>query len=98
MIGRLFKIPKHRVYNYKPQFFDPNEEAAKRELRKRQLFEGLTDEEAEDELLKIKMKAQFARKRDDYTTLSNNAERRRSNFTVLILVVILSALAWYIFF
>jgi len=36
MISHLFKLPKHRTFNYKPRHFDPVKEEIEKELQKKQ--------------------------------------------------------------
>jgi len=36
MISHLFKLPKHRTFNYKPRHFDLDKEEREKELQKKQ--------------------------------------------------------------
>ncbi len=36
MISNLFKLPRHKTFNYKPQFYDPVKEEIKNKLNEKQ--------------------------------------------------------------
>ena len=36
MISNLFKLPRHKTYNYKPRFYDPVKEEMQRKLKEKQ--------------------------------------------------------------
>jgi len=101
MLGfkRFFKLPSHRVFDYKPMYYDEEEEAITRQLKKKKFLDGLTDEQLEDEYHKEKVRLKFQKKRDEVMTISKGrsvGEDGRSNIRVVIIIFILSAICYFI--
>ena len=44
MISNLFKLPRHKTFNYKPQFYDPVKEEIKKKLKEKQGLELSVEE------------------------------------------------------
>ncbi|MCQ2226346.1 MAG: hypothetical protein MJZ01_00345 [Bacteroidales bacterium] len=90
----FFKLPKHRVFEYRPLYYDPEKE--QREQRRREL--GLADDDNNDD---GKYKAgQFIRSgamraRHDQFAQKMEAQKRRSQFILIALIIGLSVVAYY---
>ncbi len=71
MISHLFKLPRHRTYNYRPRHFDPLREEFKQKRKERQAEEILDDEDIEvpiKERMAIKgnyIRNKYAQKKED---------------------------------
>lgn len=92
----FFKVPKHRVFDYKPRFYDPEKE--RREQRRREL--GLADDDTQGEnyqpgsiIRNSGMKA-----RHDAFSQKMSKSRRQSRIFVLVFVGILCFLLYYLFY
>lgn len=93
-MARFFYTPKPRQFDYKPRYYDPEQEA--REQRRRELLgERLTNTDAEEyvpgELLRH-------RKMQRMIAADSNAARRKKSSSMIVLVAVLVllglAVAW----
>lgn len=96
----MFKIPGHRVFGYTPQFYDENEEAAKKAIKKRKFLDGLTEEEAEKAYQAEKLRLSIRQARsglvDRKLTNSKGGKKDRTGLRVLLIFLVLSLIAWFI--
>jgi len=97
MIGRFFHTPESRKFNINPRFYDPDKE--ERDERERRIKEelGIFVEKKDDgKPFKPNVKGQFRRAQGGHSKTTEKA-RRTSNTRLIILVMIL-ALVFYLFF
>lgn len=91
----FFKVPQHRVFDYKPRFYDPEKE--RREQRRREL--GLEDDDLNDDgeykpgsiIRNSGMKV-----RHESFSQKMSKQKRQSRFFVLIFIVLLSFVVYYL--
>ena len=91
----FFKVPKHRVFDYKPRFYDPEKE--RREQRRREL--GLVEEDVEDGEYKPGsiIRNSGMKSRHEAFTQKMSKSRRQSRLFVVVFVVMFSIIAYYLF-
>ncbi|NNM15794.1 MAG: hypothetical protein HKO56_03970, partial [Bacteroidia bacterium] len=65
----LVKLPGHKIFNYKPRYYDQEEEERKALIRRREIIQS-KDNEAHGELAKENIKELYGRKRQSYQTKS----------------------------
>ncbi len=98
MIGRFFHLPGTKRFNITPRFYDPDKE--EREERERRIKEelGIFDEKKEDDgkPFRPNIKGQFRKAQGGHSKSTEQA-RRASNTRLIILIMIL-ALIFYLFF
>lgn len=91
----FFKVPKHRVYDYQPIYYDPEKE--RREQRRREL--GLTgDDASEDEKSQgvgSLIRGGAMRQRHRNFSEKMRAQRKRSQFMLLAIAIVLIIIAYY---
>lgn len=91
------KIANHRVFNYTPRYYDPDKEARDAIVRRAKIEAGLIKEEDMDanvESAKHRISRAFHSR-----GISNQYKRtshRNSNIRIVVIIVILSALAYII--
>ena len=92
----LFKIPPHKVFNFKPRYYDPVKEEfeIRVERAKRDAGKGkIIDENGEYvQAIKGQMSRHFIDRR--ITT----KERKASNIRVFVIMIILRLIAYYLFY
>ena len=88
MIG-FFKIPKPRQFNYKPVFYDADKEELKEreQVIKQEL--GLADENDPRVSIRNRIRREYSRKRNVGTS-------RKSSLRLIIIIMILTGIAYYI--
>lgn len=97
MIGRFFHTPGTKKFQITPRFYDPDKE--ERDERERRIKEelGIYDEKKDDgKPFKPNVKGQFRRAQGGHSKTTEKA-RRASNTRLIILIMIL-ALVFYLFF
>lgn len=100
MIRSMFKIPGHRVFNYTPQFYNENEEAVKKAIKKKKFLDGLTEEEAEKayQAEKLRMSIRQARSNlvDRKFSTGNNGRKDKTGVRVFFIFLVLCLITWFI--
>ena len=101
MIGfkGFFKTPSHRIFDYKPMYYDEEEEVIQRQLKKKKFLDGLSEEDIEKEYHKEKLRLSLRKKREQVMTVSKGrsfGSDARSNFRVVAIVLILIAISYFI--
>lgn len=91
----FFKVPKHRQFDYKPRFYDPEKE--RREKRKIELgLGGESDEDVEEGLPGSIIRSGAMRKRHEMYSQKMAQQKRQTLLLRVLLVVALIAAAAYI--
>ena len=88
MISHLFKLPRHRSYNYKPRYYDPIKEEIEQGIHKKQI------EQEEEKKLSFEKRISFKARFDDRKYAERKEDRirlyiRTFTFILLMLVVYL---------
>lgn len=102
MIRSMFKVPGHRIFGYTPQFYNENEEAVKKAIKRRKFLDGLTEEEAEKAYQAEKLRLSIRQARSNlvdrkFTTGSGSGGKKdRTGLRVLFIFMLLCLLTWYI--
>lgn len=81
----FFNLSKPRQFNYKPFFYD----AQKDELEQRIKAHKFTEEQSEEERIKIRLRSNFERQR-------GKQKAKKQNWTRLIIMIALAGLIMYI--
>jgi len=87
MIGRMFKMPGHQRFEYRPRHFDPDKEEFQRRMRSNEIL----DYDDKDEL-RFRMSEGMRRKR--MYSKGSGAGSMRSNITVAVIAVVLAMMAY----
>jgi hypothetical protein len=87
MIGRMFKMPGHQRFEYRPRHFDPDKEEFQRRVKANEVLSYDDKDE-----LRYRMAASIKRKR--MYSKGTGAGSMRSNITVAIIAVVLSMIAY----
>jgi hypothetical protein len=87
MIGRMFKMPGHQKFEYRPRHFDPDKEEFQRRINANEVIDYGDREE-----LRFRMSESMRRKRV-YSRASSKGNLR-SNITVAVIAVALSMIAY----
>jgi len=100
MIRSMFKIPGHRVFGYKPQFYDENEEAIRKAVKKKKFLDGLTEEEAQKVYQAEKLKRSLRQARSNLVerklTKDRSGKKDKTGLRVLLIFLFLCLIAWFI--
>ncbi len=88
-IPRFFKLPKHKVFNYDPIYYDERKEKREERIRMIEQEMGIKKDEITRTLSKGSFSVHFERKRKS---------QRYSNMRLIILIVFLLFVAYYLFF
>lgn len=89
------KTPKHRVFNYTPQYYDPKEDERNAIIRRAKIEAGLIEEEdmdADVDRAKHRISRSFQNR-----TISSQYKRksqRSSNIRIVIIIIILATLTY----
>lgn len=92
-IPRLFKIPKHKEFNYRPIYFDPEKEEREERIKRIKAEMGVKDEDGKPYkpgIVRGQMRGQY---RQHYTQ-----SKRQSNVRLIVILLTLFALAYYIIY
>ncbi len=87
MIGKMFKMPGHQRFEYRPRHFDPDKEEFQRRVKSNEVLSYDDKDE-----LRFRMAASIRRKR--MYSKGTGATSMRSNITVAIIAVVLSMIAY----
>ncbi len=95
MAFRFTKTPKPQRFNYKTRFLDPEKEELKERLKR---IEQQKTGERDTEAVKSRIQSNFKRKSGRATTDRSfrSAQVRRSNMTLLLVVIVLCLGAYYL--
>lgn len=101
MIRSMFKIPGHRIFGYTPQFYNENEEAVKKAIKRKKFLDGLTEEEAEKAYQAERLRLSIRQARSNlvdrkFTASHNSAKKDRTGLRVLFIFLVLCLLTWFI--
>lgn len=88
----LFKTPKHRVFHYKPRYYDPQEER-RQELRSLSGDEGLVGEENITRHLRSRMHREF-----QHEAYHNRKKAGSQKLVRIIIIVTFAALLFALFY
>lgn len=89
----FFKVPKHRVFNYQPIYYDPEKE--RREQRRKEL--GLADDDVNGEYTTGSLiRGGAMRLRHEQFNQKMQSQKRKSQLTLVLLIVGLGVLAYYL--
>ena len=86
----LVKLPGHKVFEYKPRYYDEAKEERERQARRRQPSENLSDEER-GHIAKENIQSLYSKHHRKYQSQSNSLSNIR-------LIVIISALLLLTYF
>src|SRR5690606_9362860 len=89
------KIPGHRVFNYKPRYYDPEKDVRDAIIRRAQMEAGLIGEvDMDDDVERAKMRITKAYHSRAVVKDYKRSSTRRSNIRVVVIIIFLSALAY----
>ncbi len=96
MLGRFFKLPRIKRFEYKPRYYDERKEALEYRIRQIKLEMGIEDDDPDagkyvKEMHAVRIKGQM---RSNFK--KNRRSVRRSNVRLLIILLALLALSYYI--
>jgi hypothetical protein len=94
-IGSFFKIPEHNVFDYKPRFYNPEQEERRERLRHYRLQQGknpdIDSDEAEIKAPGSSIKGSFRVRMSD-----RKYRKRSSTIRFLVILAFLFFVAWLI--
>lgn len=85
---RLFRVPEHYVFDYKPIYYDEKKE--KRELREKMLTREVADESETNENYKTNIKGSFKH--------SMSYKQKQSKFSTVRMIIFLAFIALLVYF
>jgi hypothetical protein len=88
-IPSLFKIPRHKNFEYKPLYYDEAKERIN-ERREQLKKEGLTNDDKKLGLIKYRINQKFQRNQ-------LQKEVRQANTRIILLIVVILLVLYYIF-
>ena len=89
----FFKVPKHKVFNYQPLYYDPEKEA--REQRRREL--GLADDEEQKGYTSGSLiRGGAMRARHEAFNQKMQSQRKKSQMLLIALIVGLSVVTYFL--
>lgn len=96
MLGRFFKLPKIKRFEYRPRYYDERKEALEYRIKQIKLEMGIKDDDPDagkftKEIHAVRIKGQM---RSNFK--KNRRAVKRSNIRLLIILLVLFALAYYI--
>ena len=98
MLGRLFKLPKIKQFQYNPRYYDERKEALDKRIAQIKSEMGITEELPEgNKYFKGDYKTQIKGQMRGYFKQTKR-QKRTSNIRLLLILLILLALAWYIIY
>ena len=92
-IPRLFKVPKHKEFNYRPIYFDPEKEEREERIKRIKAEMGVKDESGETKYKPGIVRGQM---RGNYRQYRK--ARRQSNVRLIVILLTLFALAYYLIY
>lgn len=90
----FFKVPKHRVFNYQPLYYDPEKE--RREQRRKELGLGNEDNAEAEYSVGALIRGGAMRSRHEQFNQKMQSQKRKSQLTLILLIVGLSIVAYYL--
>lgn len=87
MIGKMFKMPGHQKFQYRPRHYDPDKEEFQRRIRANEV-QSYDDKDE----LRFRMSESMRRKRN--YTKSSATSNMRSNITVAVIATILALMSY----
>ena len=92
---RMFKVPKHQRYEYKPRYWNPEKEDLQERLKR---VEEIKNQDLNPESVKRRISGSFKSGRgwDPGARTARNQALRRSNIRLLLWIVALFYLAYLI--
>lgn len=98
MLGRFFKLPKIKQFEYKPRYYDERKEALDKRIAQIKAEMGITDDRPEgNKYFRGDYKTHIRGQMRSYFKQTRR-QKRTSNFRLLVILLILLALAWYIIY
>jgi hypothetical protein len=88
-IPSLFKLPRHKYFEYKPIYYDETKERIK-ERREQLKKEGLINDDKKLGLIKYRINQRFQRN-------LHQKEVRQANSRIIFLIIIILLVLYYIF-
>lgn len=89
------KIPGHRIFNYKPRYYDPEKDARDAIIRRAQVEAGLIHEdELDDDVERAKLRITKAYHSRAVVKDYKRSSDRRSNIRVVIIIIFLSGITY----
>jgi len=89
------KIPNHRVFNYRPRFYDPEKDARDAIIRQAKIEAGLIDEEDLDhDVERAKLKISKAYQNQNVVGNYKRTSQRKSNIRLAIIIILLSGITY----
>jgi len=96
----MFKIPGHRIFGYTPQFYDENEEAVKKEIKRKKFLDGLTEQEAvkayQAEKLRISIRQARSNLVERKISTGQSGRNDKTGVRVFFIFLALCAITWFI--
>ncbi len=90
MMRFLFKVPRHKRFEFKPRYYDADREALQMRIRAYQSERGELEGHDPDVLR--------GRLSHAWRTNSNRSATKRSNKNVMIIAVLLGLIAYFLFY
>ncbi len=98
MIGRFFKLPKIKQFDFKPRYYDARKEALDQRIAHIKAEMGISDDHPDgNKYFRGDYKSHIRGQMRGYFKQTRR-QKRTSNFRLLIILLILLALAWYIIY
>lgn len=98
MVGRFFKLPKIKQFQFKPRYYDERKEALDNRIAQIKSEMGITEELPEgNKYFKGDYKTHIKGQMRGYFKQTRR-EKRTSNIRLLVILLVLMALAWYIIY
>ncbi len=94
-MARFFKLPTHRQFNYKPRVYDEKKEQMEKRIKRIQA--ELEMEEHRDNP-EHRRNEDFVRQQIRNSFQENRRIKKRSNMTLLIILAILVAIVYFLFY
>lgn len=89
-IPRLFKLPQHRKFTYRPFYYDPEKEEREARLRDLKIEAGIKPEGPyKSHLQRGSMRSYFKR---------GEVAQKQSNFRLILIIAVLLFVAYFILF
>lgn len=93
MAFKLFHLPKNRQFAFKPRYYDEQKEEFETRVEQIKRELGQSDNTAEDKSYSANIKGRMRG-----TLRRNRDASRQSNIRLLIIIFVLSLLAYFVFF
>ncbi len=98
MVGRFFRLPKIRQYQYQPRYYDERKEALDKRIAQIKAEMGIDSDQPEgNKYFRGDYKSHIKGQMRGYFKHARR-EKRTSNIRLLLILLVLLALAWYIIY